>query len=105
MGLKLFDLILKIIIVAPKTFQIFIFVLERFSSKKFERFSWKCSNFINFELEKCLHHYQSAESDKDGSILTKCHIRAELEIVATPRHQVPSRFGDFEGKSSAFCRE
>ena len=27
------------------------------------------------------------------------------QIVAAPRHEVPSRFGDFDGKSSAFCRE
>jgi len=33
----------------------------------------------------------------------------ELEIVAAPRHEVPSRFGDqqqdFEAKSRVFCRE
>ena len=42
-----------------------------------------------------------AEKDKKG----RSRQGGELQIVAAPRHEVPSRFGDFEGKSSAFCCE
>ena len=41
-----------------------------------------------------------AEKDKKG----RSRQGGELQIVVAPRHEEPSRFGDFGGKSSAFCQ-
>ena len=73
---KLFNLIPKVIIVAPKTFQRFIFCIWEIFFEKFERFSLKCSNFVNFWARKTFfffkqvrispeidwYHYQSANA-------------------------------------------
>ena len=73
---KSFNLIPKVIIVAPKTFQRFLFCIWEIFFKKFERFSLKCSNFVNFWARKTFfflkqvrispeidwYHYQSANA-------------------------------------------
>ena len=73
---KLFNLIAKVIIVTPKTFQRFIFFISEIFFEKFERFSLKCSNFVNFWARKMFfffkqvrispeidwYHYQSANA-------------------------------------------
>ena len=45
---KLSNLILKILRVGPKTFQIFMFWISEVFLEAFERFCLECSNFANF---------------------------------------------------------
>ena len=49
---KLFNLILKIIIVTPKTLNRFIFCIWEIFFKNFERFLLKCSTFVNVWARK-----------------------------------------------------
>ena len=78
---KLSILIPKVIIVAPKTFQRFIFVFERFSLKNLRDFLWNALTLSIFELEKRFffkqvrispeidwYHYQSANAAPTGIV-------------------------------------
>ena len=51
---KLSNFILKIIKVAPQTFHRFMFCIPEIFFENFERFSLRCSNFVNFLARKML---------------------------------------------------
>ena len=55
---KLFHLILKIIIVSPKTFQRFLFCIWEIFFGKFQIFSLKCSNLVNFWARKMFFFFK-----------------------------------------------
>ena len=55
---KLFNWIPKLIIVAWKTFQRFISCIWEIFLEKFERFSLKCSNFVNFWARKTFFFFK-----------------------------------------------
>ena len=96
---KLFNFIPKVIIVAPKTFQRFMFCIWEIFVEKFERFSLRYSNFVNIWARKTFFFINRSEFrqklivtiisvlmrqprlkcgiSKDRPILTKCHIRSE----------------------------
>ena len=80
MGPKLFNLIPKVIIVTPKTFQRFVFCIWEIFFEWFDRFSLSCSNFVNFWARKTFfffkqvrispeidwYHYKSANAAPPG---------------------------------------